>query len=125
MKTFFQGLGAYVVSLAIALLTSVWAGRIFFSDNRFYVGNFFFTSDVAFAIYGFFVTYPFFVVVGLLGFVARYCAWWLLAALVPLFVVEFAFGPELIIYSLLAALAGGVVGYGLRRLVAGKKQRAN
>jgi len=117
MKTFFQGLGAYIVSLAVALITSVWVGKIFFSDNRFTVGHFFVTPDIEFLVYGSFVTYPFFVTVGLLGFVARYCAWWLLAALAPLFIVEFAFGPELIIYSLLAVLAGGAVGYGLSRLV--------
>ncbi|MDP2932922.1 MAG: hypothetical protein Q8N81_02215 [bacterium] len=125
MKTFFQGLGAYIVSLAIALLTSVWAGKIFFSDNRFYVGNFFITSDVAFSIYGILITYPFFVIVGLLGFVARHRAWWLLAALAPLFIVEFAFGPELITYSLLAVLAGGAVGYGLSRFVQKRAGKQN
>ncbi|MCL5435769.1 MAG: hypothetical protein M1275_01680 [Patescibacteria group bacterium] len=118
MKNFFEGLGIYLASLAIALLASYWTGVIFFSGNQYAAGQFPLTNEAFFMLYGVTLSYPFFISLGLMGFLKHHQIWWTLLALVPIAVFLLAFGPELITYSLLAAVVGGLLGFFLSRLFA-------
>lgn len=117
MKKILQGLGVYIVSLILAGLTAYWAGRLFFSGNRYAAGQFPLTNEAFFILYGILITYPFFVSLGLMALLKRHQAWWTLCALIPIAIFLIAFGQELIVYSLIAAAIGALLGFLLSKFL--------
>ena len=120
MKKLLQGLGVYIISLIIAGLTAYWAGMIFFSDIKYSSGGVLISRDLGYFIYGLLITYPFFIPLGLIALLKRHQLLWTIVALVPIAVFLIAFGLELIIYSLIATVIGGLLGFFLSRVFARK-----
>ncbi|MCL5435663.1 MAG: hypothetical protein M1275_01115 [Patescibacteria group bacterium] len=110
MKKFLYGFGIYVFSLAVALATAYWTGILFFNNVKYTSGGFLISRDLGFFLYGIIVSYPLFISLGLMAFLKSHRIWWTLLALVPIIVFVMAFGQELIIYSIIAAVVGGFLG---------------